>query len=54
MKKIVHFMIKALNLVHGQISNKQKFLRVSATPEMHLDGRYLEFQNGHLFSCKAC
>ena len=21
---------------------------------MHLDGRHLEFQNGDLFSCKAC
>ena len=23
-------------------------------PEMHLDGRHLEFQNGDLFSCNAC
>ena len=23
-------------------------------PEMHHDGRHLEFQNGDLFSCKAC
>ena len=23
-------------------------------PEVHLDGRPLEFQNGDLFSCKVC
>ena len=31
-----------------------KFLRVSATPKMHHDGRHLEFQNGDRFSCKTC
>ena len=31
-----------------------KFLRVSATPEMHLEVRHLEFQNGDLFPCKTC
>ena len=48
------FYDKSMKLCTWPDQELSKFLRVSAKPEMHLDGRHLEFQNGDLFSCSAC